>query len=294
MARTELERKIRHIEISTRRLVDAAVGGEYRSVFRGRGIEYDSVRPYLPGDDVRTIDWNVTSRAGDLFVKQYVEERELTVLLVVDVSASLRYGSCEKSKEEVAAEIAAIVAFSAIRNNDRVGALLFSDRVERFVPPRKGIRHVQRMVKEILDFRPEGKGTDLGSALTFAGRMLKKRGIVFVLSDFYGNGWEAALRPLARRHDLVAVVLGDEGERELPRAGWVHMADGETGDTFLVPTHWPSVRKAYRKALEEQKQARSGILSRYRVDQVEILADADYEKPLHAFFRARARRAAGR
>ncbi len=286
----DIFRKIRQIEIATRRLVNEAVAGEYHSVFKGRGIEYDEVRPYQAGDDIRTIDWNVTSRSGSLHVKKYVEERELTVLLLVDASRSTGFGSGVKSKEEVAAEIAAIIAFSAIRNNDRVGAALFTGVVEKYVPPRKGTRHVLRLVREILAFRPAHPDTNIGSALEFAARVLKKRSIVFLISDFFDTGYADALRVAARTHDLVGIAITDTGERSLPPLGWLRLADLESGRMQLVPAFWPPVRQRYQEALDAQRRERQALLRKQRVDQVEILADASYEKPLLQFFRRRARR----
>lgn len=286
----DIFRKIRQIEIATRRLVNEAVAGEYHSVFKGRGIEYDEVRPYQAGDDIRTIDWNVTSRSGSLHVKKYVEERELTVLLLVDASRSTGFGSGVKSKEEVAAEIAAIIAFSAIRNNDRVGAALFTGVVEKYVPPRKGTRHVLRLVREILAFQPAHPDTNIGSALEFAARVLKKRSIVFLISDFFDTGYADALRVAARTHDLVGIAITDTGERSLPPLGWLRLADLESGRMQLVPAFWPPVRQRYQEALDAQRRERQALLRKQRVDQVEILADASYEKPLLQFFRRRARR----
>ncbi len=286
----DIFRKIRQIEIATRRLVNEAVAGEYHSVFKGRGIEYDEVRPYQAGDDIRTIDWNVTSRSGSLHVKKYVEERELTVLLLVDASRSTGFGSGVKSKEEVAAEIAAIIAFSAIRNNDRVGAALFTGVVEKYVPPRKGTRHVLRLVREILAFQPARSDTNIGSALEFAARVLKKRSIVFLLSDFFDTGYADALRVAARTHDLVGIAITDTGERSLSPLGWLRLADLESGRMQLVPAFWPPTRRRYQEALAAQRQERQVLLRKQRVDHVEILADASYEKPLLQFFRRRARR----
>jgi uncharacterized protein (DUF58 family) len=286
----DIFRKIRQIEIATRRLVDEAVAGEYHSVFKGRGIEYDEVRPYQPGDDVRTIDWNVTSRSGSLHVKKYVEERELTVLLLVDASRSTGFGSRTKSKEEVAAEIAAIIAFAAIRNNDRVGVALFTGAVEKYIPPRKGARHVLRLVREILAFQPERPDTRIGNALEFAVRVLKKRSIVFVISDFFDAGYADALRVAARKHDVVGVAINDTGEWTLPPVGWVRLADLESGRMQLVPTFWPATRRRYQATLDAIRRERQALLRKHRVDQVEIPADAPYEKPLLQFFQRRARR----
>jgi len=291
MQETELFRKIRQIEITTRRLVNEAMAGEYHSVFKGRGIEYDEVRPYQPGDDVRTIDWNVTSRSGSLHVKKYVEERELTALLLVDASRSTGFGAGAKSKDEVAAEIAAILAFSAIRNNDRVGAALFTGVVEKYIPPRKGSRHVLRLVREILAFRPGRGDTSLGGALEFAVRVLKKRSILFLVSDFFDPAYEDALRIAARKHDVVAISINDSGEWDLPAAGWVRFEDLETGRRALVPTFLPGVRRRHQARMEELRQRRRSLMQKHRVDHLELRADQSYEKQLLQFFRMRAERA---
>lgn len=291
MLTKELFHKIRQIEITTSRLVDEALAGEYHSVFKGQGMEYEEVRPYQPGDDVRTIDWNVSSRTGALHIKKYKEERELTVMLLVDASRSTMFGSGDKSKEEVAAEIAALLSFSAIRNNDRVGALLFTGRVEKYIPPRKGVRHVLRLVREVLAFEPERRDTSLAVALEFAGRVLKKRSILFLVSDFFDEGYTDALRIVARRHDVVAVSINDRGEWDLPAAGWVRFADAESGRPALLPTFLPGVRQAHQARMEQLRQRRKQIFQKHRVDHLELWADAPYDKTLVQFFRMRARRA---
>ncbi len=290
MLTPELFRKVRQIQIATGRLVDEAMAGEYHSVFKGQGIEYDEVRAYQPGDDVRTIDWNVSSRSGTLHVKKYVEERELTVMLLVDASRSTRYGSGEKSKEEVAAEIAALLAFSAIRNNDRVGGLLFTGDVECYIPPRKGTRHVLRLVREILAFEPTRRDTSVGQALEFAVRVLKKRAILFVISDFFDTRYTSALRIAARKHDVVAISINDQGEWNLPAGGWIQFEDSESGRSALVPGFLPGVRRRYREEMDVFRESRRRNFRRYRVDHVEIQADESYDRPLIRFFRRRARR----
>ena len=290
MLKKELVRKIREIEITTRRLVDEAVAGEYHSVFKGRGIEYDEVRPYQPGDDVRTIDWNVTSRSGTLHVKKYVEERELTVVLLVDASRSTAFGSGLQRKSEVAAEIAAILAFSAIRNNDRVGAALFTGEVERYIPPRKGSRHVLRLVREVLAFEPRRADTSVGGALEFAVRVLKKRSILFVISDFFDEAYEDALRIAARKHDVVAIAINDRGEWELPASSWVRLEDAESGRPVLAPLFLPGPRRRFQTRMAELRRRRKALFQRHRVDHIELQADAPYDKPLRQFFRMRAQR----
>jgi len=286
----DLFRKIRKIEITTGRLVDEAMAGEYHSVFKGQGIEYEEVRPYQPGDDIRTIDWNVSSRFGHLHVKKYVEERELTVILLVDMSRSTLFGSGFKSKEEVAAEIAAILAFSAIRNNDRVGSILFTGEVEKYIPPRKGSRHVLRLVREILAFDPDRKDTCLRAALEFTVRVLKKHSILFIISDFFDDGYEDALRIAARKHDVVAVSTNDRGEWRLPRTGWIRFEDNETGKTVLLPSFMPGTRKRYLENMELFRNKKKVFFQKHKVDHVEILADEPYDKPLIKFFQMRAKR----
>ncbi|MBN2429974.1 MAG: DUF58 domain-containing protein [Acidobacteria bacterium] len=286
----ELFRKVRQIEITTGRLVDDALAGEYHSVFKGQGMEYEEVRPYQPGDDIRTIDWNVTSRSGTLHVKKYVEERELTVILLVDCSRSTRFGTGMKSKAEVAAEIAAILAFSAIRNNDRVGAVLFTGEVEKYIPPRKGTRHVLRLVREILAYDARRRDTDLRGALEFIVRVMKKRCIVFMISDFFDADFEQTLRLTARKHDIVAVSTNDRGEMNLPRSAWVQFEDMETGKVSWMPTFVPRVRARYREKMMSFRQQRTALFHRHKVDHVEIFADEPYDKPLIKFFQRRAQR----
>ena len=222
--------KVREIELITRRLVSDTLAGQYHAVFKGRGMSFDSVREYQPGDDIRTIDWNVSARTGGIFVKQYVEERELTVLVAVDLSGSQKFGSKERSKRELAAEIAAVLAFSAISNNDRVGIILFSDRIERYIPPKKGRGHVMRLVLELLEFQPQGQGTRIDVALDYIARIARKRAVVFVLSDFVGEGYDRSLGVLSRRHDVVPIVTSDRVDTEwtVPKGLWL-LEDPETG-----------------------------------------------------------------
>jgi len=298
----ELVRRVRRIEISTRRAVEDRLSGQYHSVFKGRGMAFSEVRPYAPGDEVRSIDWNVSARTGHLHVKRFVEERELTVMVLVDVSASSAFGSGERSKAEVAAEIAALLAFSAVANGDRVGLALFTDRVERFVPPRKGRRHALRIVSEILRFRPEGRRTAIGAALEFLRRALRRRTVAFVLSDFVeepGGGepapaFERALRIAARKHDVVPVRLADALDAELPAAGLAWLEDPETGAVFRADLSDPGVRARFAAAARADDERLRRLFVRLDLDQVAVSADdADHVKPLLAFFRARARRRGG-
>lgn len=285
----EVAAEVRRIEITTRHLVRDIVAGEYASAFRGRGVEFAEVREYLPGDDVRAIDWNVTARLGVAYVKRYLEERELTVLFAVDLSASQGFGTRVRTKGELAAELCAVLALAAARSNDRVGAAFFTDRLERFVPPRKGRRHALRVISELLGYAPRGRGTDLGASLELLEPLLRRRAVLFVVSDFLGDGWEAPLGRLARRHDLIAVQLADPRERELPDRGLMALADLETGAWRWVDAGAPEVRahlrlraEAFDRALEQSLRARGADLLRFETG-------APYAEPLIAFFRRRER-----
>jgi uncharacterized protein (DUF58 family) len=292
----ELVRRVRRIEISSRRAVQGALAGQYHSVFRGRGMEVAEIRAYAPGDEVRAIDWNATARLGALFVKRFVEERELTVLVLCDLSASSDFGSGERTKGEVAAEIAALLALSAVANGDRCGLALFTDAVERYVPPRKGRKHALRLVSEVLQFRPRSRRTGIAAALEFAARVQRRRAVVFLLSDFQDGDpgappWERALRVAARRHDVVPVALADRRERELPPAGLAWVEDPETGEVFRADLSSPSTRRALEASASAEEAARRRLFARLRLDAAEVRADAaDHVAPLLALFRARARR----
>lgn len=292
--RLELAR-IREVEIRTKRLVNTLFSGDYKSSFKGRGIEFLDVREYLPGDDVRAIDWKVTARFGRPFVKKFAEERELLVLLVVDASGSARFGTRRLLKLEQAAQVAATLAFSAIRNNDKVGLVFFTDRVEKFVPPRKGRFHVLRLIRDILYFTPEGRGTDAVQALEFLMHVLKRRAIVFLLSDFIGPAFaaERLRRPLgvvARRHDLVVLEVNDPAETELPKLGLVEAEDAETGELVLLDTADPGLRRRFAAARAAQRLELERLLRRLGVDRIPVRTDADFTPALHRFFQARARR----
>ena len=286
----ELLRQVRRLEIRARRLVADRLVGQYHSVFRGRGLEFSEVREYQPGDDVRTIDWNVTARMGAPYVKRFVEERELTVLLAVDVSASQRFGTAAQRKEEVAAELGALIAFAAAANNDRVGLLTFSDRVEAFVPPRKGSRHILRLVRDLLSLRPARRGTDIGAAVGYLQRALRRHAIVFLISDFLDDGFEAALRSAARRHDLIALVLSDRRELELPAVGLIEAEDAETGERVWLDAGDAAVRERFAEQAAGAQEARRRTLASLGVDVVEISTDGSYVEPLLSYFQARARR----
>lgn len=287
----ETMRQVRRVELRTRGLVTSRFSGEYHSVFKGQGMEFVEVREYLPGDDVRSIDWNVSARTGVTHVKKFVEERELTVLLAVDLSGSQRFGTRGRFKSEMVAEIAATLAMSAVRNNDRVAMLAFTDRVEAFVPPRKGRRHVLRIVRDLLVLRPTGRGTDVAAALEYGARLLRSRSIVFLVSDFQGaaaeTGFERALAAAAHRHDVVAVRVTDPADVELPDAGVVAVTDPETGETAVVHTGDRGVRARFAAAVAEERDAVRSLFRRLGVDTVELRTDEPWAAPLLAFFRRR-------
>ena len=319
MISPELVRKIRYIQLRTRRTVTTAFAGEYRSVFRGQGMEFDEVREYQPGDDVGSIDWNVTARTGRPHVKRFVEERELTVFFVVDVSASGRFGSTGTAKTEVAAELAAVVSFAAARQNDRVGLLAFSDRIELFVPAKKGITHVLRIVREILSIQPAGTGTDLAGAMRYLNLVLRRRATVFLISDFLNGGQTGARKPwwsrlaasraggedaaapiasttdlrmAARRHDLIAASIFDPREVELPASGIVELEDAESGRHALLDTGSRRVRRDYERSARQRREALSRQLRELGIDEIPIRTDASWVDRLVRFFRMRERRAA--
>jgi uncharacterized protein (DUF58 family) len=289
----EIFKKVRQIEIRTNREVTDALGGQYHSVFKGRGMEFEEVREYLPGDEVRSIDWNVTARFGHPFVKKFKEERELTVMLVVDVSASGQFGSVRQTKNELAAELAAVLAFSAIRNNDKVGLIMFTDRIEKFVPPKKGRGHVLRVIREILAFQPKGRGTNLQRALDYLTLVQSRRAVTFVVSDFQVDDEDSVrkkLRVASKRHDVVALSLRDPREDELPAVGLVELRDAETGERALVDTFNRKVREEFALKALLRLEALRRLLRSASVDHVEIRCEADYMLPLIKFFRMRERR----
>ncbi|HVG63192.1 MAG TPA: DUF58 domain-containing protein [Hyalangium sp.] len=288
----DLIRRIRKLEIRTRKIVSDMLAGQYHSVFKGRGMAFSEVRQYQPGDEIRVIDWNVTARMNEAYVKVFTEERELTVMLVVDVSASKEFGSAERSKAEIAAEVAAQIAFSAIANNDRVGLILFSDRVEKVVPPRKGRSHVLRLISDILTFQPQGRGTDLSSGLTYLRQVAKRKAVTFLISDFLAQDYEKPLRLVGRKHDLVPVVISDPMEAQFPKLGLVEMEDPETGERFVVDTSDPRIRGRFARAMQAQRQERLRLFKKLELDHVELRAGDDHGKALAQFFRARARRMA--
>jgi len=288
----ELLAEIRRIEIVTRRLVNQQMAGQYQSVFKGRGMSFDEVRQYMAGDDPRTIDWNVTARTGEPYVKTYVEERELTVLIMVDMSGSMAFGTVRDEKRVVAARLAAMMAFSAIKNGDRVGLVAFTDTVERYVPPQKGRKHVMRIIDEILRFDPVGSGTDLGEALQFVGRVQRRKAVVFLISDFLDTGYERPLHVAARRHDLIPLTVVDPAEEHLPELGLLFLEDAEGRGVMAVDSGSLRVRRHYAGAQAKAAKSRKSDLQRYGVSPIEVRTDArDYAAPLVNYFRIRARRA---
>jgi uncharacterized protein (DUF58 family) len=289
LTREEL-REIRKIEIVTTRLVNQQLAGSYHSAFKGRGMSFDEVRLYQPGDEIRFIDWNVSARSEDVYVKRFVEERELTVMILVDMSGSLDFGTRGETKRRLAAKLGALLAFSAIKNNDRVGLILFTDKVERFVPPKKGRRHVLRLVSEILSFHPENTGTSIAAGLEFLLGVSRRQGIAVIISDFLDQNFEKTLRIAARRHDLVPIVLSDPWEEQLPNIGAAFFEDPETGEILVAPTH----SGAYRRRVQELKlseQARlDATFTRMRLDAVRLRTGDPLFAPLLNYFRLRARR----
>ena len=291
MLPSELAKKIRQLEIRTRKEVTDVLAGDYKSAFRGAGREFDEVREYLPGDDVRSIDWNVTARQGRPFIKRFQEERELTVFFAVDLSASGFYGAGQTSKNDLAAELCATLAFSAVKSNDKVGLLLFTDRTELFIPPVKGTARAMRVVREVLGFRPQGTGTDLAGAVNFLARVLKKRAVVFLISDFIGGGeYDKPLRLLAQRHDVVALQLTDETELTLSNDGLVEMQDAETGEVVLVDTASRAVRDAFAAEAARRQALLTTRLRRLGVDQLALAAGRDFVHDLSAFLKRRTQR----
>lgn len=290
MISKDILKKIKQIQIHTRRLVSDAFVGEYHSVFKGRGMEFDEVREYQPGDEIRTIDWNVTARMGRPFIKRFVEERELTVMLLVDISPSGNFGSAEQLKNEVATEICALLAFSAIKNNDKVGLIIFTDKVEKFIPPKKGIKHVSRVIRELLCAQPTGKGTNIPVALEYLNKIAARRTISFLVSDFIAVNYAHALRIANKRHDVIAVSITDPREQELPNVGFVELRDAESGETLLVDTSNTHARKEYSALCNRQAQERSKLFRSMGVDEIVINTGKHYIDPIVRFFRIREKR----
>ncbi len=294
MLPVEVMRQIRRLQLRARRAVQTLLGGEYHSAFKGTGLSFEEVREYQPGDDVRSIDWNVTARTGAAFIKRYVEERELTLVIAADVSASQRFGTQMQPKRAVAAELAALVAFCAVSNNDRVGLMAFSDRVERYVPPNKGTRHVLRLLRDILFFEPEHKGTDLRVALDHLNKAQKRRAIVFLISDFLGDGFADSFRRAARKHDLIAVRTSDPREATLPAVGLVQLEDAETGRQLLIDTNSRKLRTAFAARALERRAAFTKLARSAQADLIEVGTAGNHFDALLKFFRTRERRTRGR
>jgi uncharacterized protein (DUF58 family) len=288
----EVFKRVRRLEIRTRRLVEESLAGSYHSVFKGRGMEFSEVREYVPGDDVRTIDWNVSARMGHPFVKKFTEERELTVLLMIDASGSEYFGTEASTKMQMSAEISALLAFSAIRNNDRVGLLLFTDRVELFLPPRKRREHALRVLREILTIKPQGSGTRIAQALEYMQRVVTKRAVVFLVSDFQDDGYERTLRVVSRKHDVVAISVCDPRESSLPNVGLISAEDPESGQRGIIDAGSAKVRQFYADAALRRRQQFRETVRRTGVDLLQLSTGESYEMPLVHFFHERARRAA--
>jgi uncharacterized protein (DUF58 family) len=290
MLTKELLKQVRQIEIRTKGLVNQVFSGEYHSVFKGRGMEFSEVREYQFGDDIRNIDWNVTARFGHPYIKVFEEERELTVMLMVDLSGSLMFGSISKTKQRIAAELSAILAFSALKNNDKVGLILFTDKIEKFVPPRKGKKHVLRIIREVLSFEPEGKATNLKGALEYMNNAIKKKSIAFLISDFMDEGYEKILRIVGRKHDLIGIVLDDRREKEIPNIGLIKLVDSETGAERWIDTSSKRVRSQMVFDRKANEKIRNSIFIKSRLDKIEVTTGSNYIQPLVQFFRRREKR----
>ncbi|GMW01225.1 MAG: hypothetical protein AMXMBFR84_23620 [Candidatus Hydrogenedentota bacterium] len=290
MIPAELAKKVRYIQIYTSKAVNDVLAGEYHSVFKGRGMEFDEVREYVPGDEIRTIDWNVTARTGRPHVKRYREERELTLMLLVDLSASQHFGAVQRLKNEVATELCALLAFSAIKNNDKVGLVVFTDEIELYIPPKKGTSHVLRVIRDLLAFAPRRKGTNIALALDFLGRVVSKRCVTFLISDFIGSGYDRSLRVVARRHDLVAVTVTDPRESHLPKVGMATVEDAETGETWLLDTSSAAVRSRYEAAARARAAQLRDLFVAIGIDHISAHTNRDYVRDLVTFFRRRERR----
>jgi len=289
MQTEEIARKVRGIELRTKKLVNEVFSGEYHSVFKGKGIEFAEVREYGIGDDIRLIDWNVTARTGHPYIKTFEEERELTVMLVVDSSGSGHFGSLGMFKADLAAEVSAVLAFSAIKNNDRVGLVIFTDHIELYIPPQKGKKHVLRVIREILFFKPEGKKTSIKDALGHVNRILKRKSIVFLISDFMDSGFESAMSVASRKHDLIAITIGDQREEALSDSGLIVFEDAETGGVFVADTSSKKVRQRYWEYMQKRQANLIGLFRRYGVDRIALKTGQAYENELVKFFKKRIR-----
>ena len=287
METSELIKKVRKIEIKTRGITKQMFSGEYHSAFKGRGMAFNEVREYFPGDDIRSIDWNVTARYATPFVKVFEEERELTVVLLVDISGSQRFGTQLQYKKDLVTELCAVLAFSAIQNNDKIGVILFSDVIEKFIPPKKGKYHALRIIRELIEFKPQNKKTEISSALRYLTNVLKKRSIVFLVSDFLSGDYDAALRIAAKKHDTIAVQIYDKSEAELPNVGILRVMDSETGNFSWVDTSSKNVRENYKEWWDSSQKNLSSLLNKNKVDLIKIRTDESYIAPLQNFFKKR-------
>ncbi|MDD5644243.1 MAG: DUF58 domain-containing protein [bacterium] len=294
LLKKDIFKKVRQIQIYTTKMVDEVLSGAYKSVFKGKGIEFEEVREYVPGDDVRGIDWNVTARMDSPYIKLYVEERELTVMLIVDMSRSNKFGSRVQMKNELAAQLASALAFSAIKNNDKVGLLIFTDRVEKYIPPKKGKKHVLRVIREILFFKPSGKKTDLSAAINFANKVLIKKSVVFVMSDFYDEGYLKPMMISSKKHDVIAVHVRDYLEKSIPAAGIVQFEDAETGEIVLVDTNDPSFRKRYEELTASNDRNLYRKIHSMNIDVISVETGKSVLDPIEKFFRSRAKRSMAR
>jgi uncharacterized protein (DUF58 family) len=286
----EVIQKIRRIHITTSRLVTDFLSGQYESVFKGRGMEFDEVREYQPGDEIRSIDWNVTARMGRPFIKKYVEERQLTVMILLDASASSYFGTSKRLKSELAAEISAVLAFAAVKHNDRVGLIIFTDRIEKFIPPRKGQQHVLRVIREALYFKPKGKGTNIEDALKYLDSVTTRRAVTFIVSDFFDKDFKKPLSVANKRHDCVAITITDPREMELPKSGIIELSDAETGVSFQIDTSSAKVRRAYLEKSARKIEDRARMFGSIGVDHIDIRTDRPYIDELVKFFKMRKRR----
>jgi len=286
----ELLKKIRRIQITTSRMVTDVFAGQYKSIFKGKGMEFSEVREYSPGDEIRSIDWNVTARMGHPYVKKFVEERELNIMLLLDKSLSCRFGTAGQLKSALAAELCSVLAFSAIQNNDKIGLVIFTDGIEKFVPPHKGSRHVLRVVREALYFKPKGKGTDVQGAISYLNRVTKRRTVAFIISDFYAPDFKSLLSVANKRHDVITVTITDPLELELPEAGLVRLEDAETDEEFFIDTSRPAIRKAYKKDALRRFKERESLFRSIKVDNIDIRTNIPYFRTLLKFFKMRERR----
>jgi len=287
METSDLLKKVRKIELKTRGLSNHIFAGEYHTAFKGKGMAFSEVREYQPGDDIRTIDWNVTARYNTPFIKVFEEERELTVMLIIDVSGSKNFGTQKQMKQELVTELSSVLAFSAIQNNDKIGVIFFSDKVEKFIPPKKGKSHILRIIRELIAFEPENKGTDIGEALRYFNNVIKKRAVCFVISDFMNDNFEAPLKIANKKHDVVTIRINDKREEELPDIGLVQMKDAETGEVKWIDTANKLIRENYQKNYLRNMEEVNQLFKNSGVDTIQLRTDMDYIKPLIQFFKRR-------